>query len=131
MKTSSNTQPRHITSCCVQFDGVFVQQRYRKTKISTICKCFPHTEIPSIRWKCHIEAVYFKKQYFCQRKLHVGWNYSQSILWFLSHTFNRLSIVTSHMVSESTCFFRQINQHFNTSEDLTDSFQNVLSLKNS
>jgi len=33
MKTSSNTAPRHITTCGVQFDGAFVQQHYRKAKI--------------------------------------------------------------------------------------------------
>jgi len=36
MKTSSNTAPRHITTCGVQFDGAFVQQCYRKAKSSTV-----------------------------------------------------------------------------------------------
>jgi hypothetical protein len=67
MKTSSNTPSRHITTCHVQFNGVLVQQRYRKNKIRPVCTCFPHTEIPFTQWKCHIEAVYFIKQYFYQK----------------------------------------------------------------
>src|SRR5215469_7705329 len=85
MKTSSNTAPRHIITCCVQFNAVLVQQHYTKTNSKPICTCFPFTEIPLTQRKCHIEAVYCKKQYFYQRKLHVSWNYSKAILWFLSH----------------------------------------------
>ena len=84
MKTSSSTPPRHIITC-VQFNGLLVQQHYRKSKSMPICTCFLHTEIPLTQWKCHIEAVYFKKLGFYERKLHVSWNYSQAIFWFLSH----------------------------------------------
>ena len=69
MKTSSNTPPRHITTCCVQFNGALVQQFFTKTKSSPVCKCFLHTEIPLTQWKCHIEAVYFKKAIFLSKKV--------------------------------------------------------------
>jgi len=36
MKTGSNTAPRRITTCCVQFSGALVQQWYRKTKIMSV-----------------------------------------------------------------------------------------------
>jgi hypothetical protein len=85
MKTSTTTLPRHIITCRVQFNGVLVQQYYRKTKSRPICTCLPHNEIPLTQWKCHFEAVYFKKQDFYQRKLHEIWNYSQAILWFFPH----------------------------------------------
>jgi len=85
MKTSSSTPPRHIITCRVQFNGVLVQQHYRKSKSMPICTCFLHTEIPLTQWKCHIEAVYFKKQDFYKRKLPVSRNYSQAIFWSLSH----------------------------------------------
>jgi hypothetical protein len=83
MKTSSNRPPRHIITCRVQFNGALVQH-YIKTKSRPMCICFPHTEIPLTQLKCHIESIYFKKQDFYQRKLHVSWNYSQAIFWFLS-----------------------------------------------
>jgi hypothetical protein len=105
MKTS-NTPPRHIVTCHVQFNGVLVQQRYRKTKSRPVCTCFLHTEFPLTQWKCHIGAVYFKKQYFYQRKLNVIWNYSHTIFWFLSHTFIRISFVITNKTSETTCLFR-------------------------
>jgi hypothetical protein len=95
MKSSSNTAPRHIKTC-VQFYGALVQQSQRKTKIWPVCMCFLHTEIPLTQWKCRIEGISFKKQYFYQRKLHVIWNYSLAIFWFFSHTFIRISIVTTH-----------------------------------
>jgi hypothetical protein len=38
-----------------------------KTKIRSVCTCFPHTEIPFTQWKCHTEAGYFIKQYFYQK----------------------------------------------------------------
>ena len=60
MKTSSNTPPIRITTC-VQFNGVLVQQCYRKTKSKPNCTLLLHTEIPLTHWKCRIEAVYFKK----------------------------------------------------------------------
>ena len=85
MKTSSKTPPRHIITCRVQFNGVLVRQNYRKTKSRPICTCSPLTEIPLTQWKCHTEEVYFKKQDFYQRKLHVSWNCSQAIFWFLSN----------------------------------------------
>jgi hypothetical protein len=67
--------------------------------------CFPHTEIALTLQKCHSEAVYFKKQDFYQRMLHVNWNYNQAIFQFFIHTFIRMSIRTTHKVSETTCFF--------------------------
>jgi len=79
MKTGSNTSPRPVTTYCVQFNVALVQHLYRKSKIRPILKFFPYTEIPLTQWKFHIEAVYFKKQHFYQRILHVGWNYSQFI----------------------------------------------------
>jgi len=121
MKTSRNTPQRHITAYCIQFNGALVQQYYRKTESSSVCMCFPHTEIPLALWKCPIKAVCFinrtlkqftfKKQDFYQRKLHLNWNYSQAIFRFpvLSHTFIRISIVTTLKVSETTCFFCQMN----------------------
>jgi len=109
MKTGSNTAPRPITTCCVQFNVQLVQQLHRKSKIRPIFKFFPYTEIPLTQCKFCIEAVYFKKQDFYQRILHVGWNYSQFIFWILSHLFIRISIATTHRVSETTCFFHQVN----------------------
>ena len=107
MKTSSSTPPWHIITC-VQFNGLLVEQHYRKSKSMPICTCFLHTEIPLTQWKCHIEAVYFKKQDFYQRKLHVSWNYSQAIFWFFV-TFIRISIVTTHTVSDTACLCCQVN----------------------
>ena len=57
METSSNTPPRHITNCGVQIAGAFVQLRYGKVEISTVCKCFLHTEIPLTQWKCQMCCV--------------------------------------------------------------------------
>jgi hypothetical protein len=54
-KTSSNVPARHITACCVQFNGALVQQHYIKNR--SVFKCFLHAEIPLTQWKCHIEAV--------------------------------------------------------------------------
>jgi hypothetical protein len=62
MKTNSKTPPRRITTCCVQFNGALVQQRYIKTKSRPVCKFFLHTEIPLTQWKCHIDAVKLKKK---------------------------------------------------------------------
>jgi hypothetical protein len=40
MKTSSNTPPRLIATCLVQFDAALVRQCYRKTKISPFVLAF-------------------------------------------------------------------------------------------
>jgi hypothetical protein len=117
MNISSNTPPPHITTCHVQFTGALVQQHYRKTKSRPVCTCFPHTEIPLTHCRCHIEAVYFKKQDFYRRNLHANWNYSLGISRFFTHTLNRMSIVTTHRDSETTCVFCQVNECFNTPED--------------
>jgi len=69
MKTSSNTPPRHIITCCIQCNGALVQQRYRKTKSSPVCTCFLDTEIPLTQWKCHIATVYLKKTGFLSKKV--------------------------------------------------------------
>ena len=107
LKTSSNTPTWHIITCCVQFNRVLVQQHYRKSKSMPICKCFLHTEIRVTQWKYHIEAVYFKKLCFYERKLHVSWNYSQAIFWFLSHLIGyRLS---QHTVSDTACLCCQVS----------------------
>ena len=64
MKTSSVTPPRHIITCCIQFNAALVQQCYRKTKSSPICTCFLDTEIPLTQWKWHIATVYLKNRTF-------------------------------------------------------------------
>ena len=130
MKTSSSTPPRHIITC-VQFNGLLVQQHYRKSKSMPICTCFRHTEFPLTQWKCHIEAVYFKKQDIYQRKLHVSWNYSQAIFWFLLHLLGyRLSQHTQFQILP-VCVVRLINVLILLKME-TGSFQNVLcSSKNS
>jgi len=76
MKSNSNTLPRHVTTFHVQFNGALLQQCCRETKSRHIFTRFLHMEIPLTCFKCHFEAVYFKKQVFFQRKLHVSWNYS-------------------------------------------------------
>ena len=94
MKTSSSTPPWHIITC-VQFNGLLVEQHYRKSKSMPTCTCFLHTEIPLAQWNCHIEAVYFKKLGSYQRKLHVRWNYSQAIFWFC-HTYYDIDCHNTH-----------------------------------
>ena len=67
-KTSSNTAPRHITTCCVQFNGAFVQQSYSKAKSRTVFialsahwNSFDTVEMPNVLCVVIIETFLLMK----------------------------------------------------------------------
>jgi len=104
MKTSSVTPPRHIITCCIQFNAALVQQCYRKTKSSPICTCFLDTEIPLTQWKWHIATVYLKNRTFIKESyMWVGITAKPFSGFCHIHFFN-ISTVTTRRVSETTCF---------------------------
>jgi len=80
METGSNTSPRHITTCPVQFNGMLVQKCYRKTKSRLICKYFCTLKFLWHNGNATLKLFNFRINIFFQRKLCVFWNYSQAIL---------------------------------------------------
>jgi len=46
MKTSRSTPQKHITTYCIQFNGVLVQQHYKKLKVGLFVYAFRTLKFP-------------------------------------------------------------------------------------